>query len=204
MAEIRRRAQDSRSLWLLLSVVAVLATVIITSCGSGGGGSSSNGELCDQCGDDPDGPCREFVIVTSPTPPAPTPIAGDANLKCTEVQNDQCVVRLTCRRKTDSGQRRCFPLAPGGADVDDQFRCDGSRPGGTPRPPELTPTPAFTTSPEPQTCGNSVREGTEECDAPDFNGGTCASHNCGTGTLGCTTDCTLNFINCTGIQVDCQ
>lgn len=203
MVHDERRMQGYGSLWVLLIMVAVLAAGVISSCGGSGGGGSDGG-LCDQCGDDPDGPCLDQIVVTSPTPPAATPVPGDSNLKCTSVDptTGACIVRLTCRRKVDEGQRRCFPVAPGGADVDYEFRCDGSRPGGTPRPPEPTSTtaPGPTATSVPQTCGNGVREGTEVCDSPDLDGETCETLQCGGGILSCRVTCDgFNFTGCTGI-----
>jgi hypothetical protein len=195
MVHDERWVGDSRSLWVLLILVAVFAAGVITSCGGGGGGGGSDGELCDQCGDDPDGPCLPSITV----------VPGDGQPQCTrpvDPATGTCVVELACRRKVDSGQRRCYPKAPGGADVDYQFRCDGSRPGGTPKPPEPTNTtsPGPTATSVPQTCGNGVREGTEACDSPDLDGETCESKGCGGGTLSCRVDCGgFNFSLCTGI-----
>ena len=188
------RVQDYRSFWVLLVAIGMLAGVVITSCGGGDGGSS-NGGLCEQCGDDPDGPCQPVVQV-SPGPDAPKPCDSPG-------APNPCDVQLQCRRKSDSSQRRCFPLAPGGGDVDYQFRCDGSRPGGTPRP---QPTATETPDPEPtstaeQTCRNNRREGTEVCDGTDIGDETCASRGCSppTGSLSCRIDCTgFNVSGCNG------
>jgi hypothetical protein len=65
-------------------------------------------------------------------------------------------------------------------DVDYQFRCDGSRPGGTPRP-EPTPTQTEAEpapSPGAQTCNNNVIEGNEVCDGTALAGQTCESLGC--------------------------
>jgi hypothetical protein len=192
MVHDERRIQDYRSLWVLLIMVAVLAAGVISSCGGGGGGGS-DGEICDQCGDDPDGPCI----------PSFTIVPGDGQPQCTrpvDPSTGTCVVELTCRRKVDSGQRRCYPKAPGGADVDYQFRCDGSRPGGTPGPAATeTPSPA-PTSTVAQTCGNGIREGSEDCDQSDLSGESCVSQDCGTGILSCSVACTFNFSLCNGIN----
>ncbi len=207
MGRTERRAQDYRSLWVLMVAVGLMAGVAITSCGGGGGGGS-DGELCDQCGDDPDGPCiTSYTIFPEPSasPPA-SPNPRNTNIpQCTDPVDAEgkCAVRLQCRRKVDSGQRRCFPLAPGGEDVDYQFRCDGSRPGGTPRP-QPTPTETAeqpTPSPQPTNCGNGLREGSEVCDGTDLNGQTCDSRGCSLsgGFLSCRIDCTaFNVANCIG------
>lgn len=51
------------------------------------------------------------------------------------------------------------------------------------------------------TCGNSVREGSEQCDGNDLGGGTCAMAN-GAGTLLCdSTTCTYDFSMCTSSGV---
>ncbi len=195
MAYIGRQIQEFRSLWMLLLVVAVLSAGVITSCGGGGGGGGSDGELCDQCGDDPDGPCVDSIVVTP----------GEGQPQCTRMVEGDCVVDLTCRRKVDEGQRRCFPLAPGGADVDYQFRCDGSRPGGTPGPaPSFTPTPDPTAT-AAQECRNGVREGTEECDQGDLDSETCGSQGCNPpgGILSCTQTCTFNYSACASGGVGC-
>jgi hypothetical protein len=52
------------------------------------------------------------------------------------------------------------------------------------------------TSTETQTCGNSVREGTEQCDGADFSGQTCITLGMQSGSLGCNSDCTYNTVNC--------
>jgi hypothetical protein len=116
---------DRMKLAGLLLALAVSVTTIV-SCGSGGGGSS-NGGLCEQCGDDPDGPCQASVEV-QPGPNAPACDNGGA---------PPCTVTLHCFRKRSSAQRRCFP------EQDLTFRCDGepadrSTPGPTASP---TPTP---------------------------------------------------------------
>jgi hypothetical protein len=207
MVHDERRVGDSRSLWVLLILVAVFAAGVITSCGGGGGGGGSDGELCDQCGDDPDGPCRPTITIVPVVPDDP----NDGIPKCVndiDATTGECIVELTCRRKVDSGQRRCYPLLDKLTDpqphqnADSQFRCDGSRPGGTPKPPEPTNTtsPGPTATAVPQTCGNGIREGTEECDSPDLAGETCESQGCGGGTLSCQANCQgFNFSLCTGI-----
>lgn len=203
MARSERRVQEFRSLWVLLIAIGMLAGVVITSCGGSGGGS--DGELCNQCGDDPDGPCRPSIIITAVVPDDP----NDRVPRCTrdiDPATGTCTVELACRRKVDSSQRRCFPLAPGGNDVDYQFRCDGSRPGGTPRPqptPTLSPTPETTAV--PQTCNNSMREGTEECDSIDLGGQSCETLcNSPGGFLSCRVDCTFSFDNCLAGNAGCS
>lgn len=193
------RVQDYRSLWVLLIALGLMVGVAMSSCGSGGGGS--DGDLCSQCGDDPDGPCQPSITIQPIVPDDP----DDRIPQCTsgDPASGSCTVNLQCRRKVDSGQRRCYPLAPGGADVDYQFRCDGSRPGGTPRP---QPTATETPEPEPtsttaQVCGNGVREGNEVCDGIDLNGQTCATRGCNppTGALSCRVTCqAFNIDLCNG------
>ncbi len=188
MAEIGRRMDRHRSLVVLVFLVAVLSAAVISSCGGGGGGGGSDGELCDQCGDSPDGPCLPSVTV-DPAPDAPQPCNSPG-------RTESCSVSLACRRKVDSGQRRCFPILPGTSDVDYQFRCDGSRPGGTPRP-EPTSTPGGETpTPEPTNCGNGQIEGSEECDFPEFNGETCETRGCGFGELTCNGSCQIEVTSC--------
>ena len=197
MARAERQIQDLRSLWVLLIVVGMLAGATITSCGGSSGGDS-NGALCQQCGDT-DGPCQPtFQVVPGPDQPAPCNAEGAAN---------PCTIELICRRKSDSSQQRCFPKDPSSADVNYQYRCDGSRPGGTAVPvatPTLTPTPATTAV--PQTCNNSIREGTEECDSIDLAGQSCESL-CSApgGFLSCRAiDCTFNFDNCLAGNAGCS
>lgn len=171
MVRTSRRGEEYRSLGALLLLMAVLAVGVVTSCGGGGGGS--DGELCDQCGDSPDGPCQSTVLVDPNDPNAPEctrPVVTDP-------ETGQCRVALACRRKVDSGQRRCYPLVAVGGDVDYQFRCDGSRPGGTPGPPPtVTPTPEPTATAQ-QSCGNGAVEGTEQCDGGVGNA-TCGTQGC--------------------------
>lgn len=198
MARTERRG-ELRSFWVFLIVVGLMTGAVLTSCGSGGGGS--DGELCDQCGDDPDGPCRPSITIVPVVPDDP----DDRIPQCTfgDPSTGSCTVQLQCRRKSDSGQRRCYPVAPGGSDVDYQFRCDGSRPGGTPRPEptgEPTPEPDPTSTVE-QVCGNEIREGTEVCDGTALNGETCGTRGCNppTGVLSCALDCrAFNVSGCNG------
>ncbi|MCC6764697.1 MAG: hypothetical protein IT293_08545 [Deltaproteobacteria bacterium] len=197
MARTSGGIEAYRSLGAALLVMAVLAVGVITSCGGGGGGS--DGGLCDQCGESPDGPCVPSVTIS--------PGAGQP--QCTQTVDPDtgtCVVQLTCRRKVDSGQRRCYPLAPGGADVDYQFRCDDSRPGGTPGPaPTFTPTPAPTATVQ-QSCGNGTVEGTEECDGGVGNE-TCGTRGCSPpgGSLSCSTfTCKFDFSLCISGGAGCS
>jgi hypothetical protein len=195
------RLWDRQTLLLLPLVVVALTAVVMSSCGSGGG--DSNGALCEQCGST-DGPCQERVEVER-EPDAPAPCNSPAPI--TEGSPSPCFVELICRRKADSAQQRCFPKDPSSAtgEVNFQFRCDGSRAGGTAVPePTLTPTPAATSV--PQECGNNEQEGTEECDGTDLNGASCLSEGCdpGTGSLSCrvngvANECTFNFEGCNGV-----
>jgi hypothetical protein len=50
-----------------------------------------------------------------------------------------------------------------------------------------------------QTCGNGVREGTEQCDGADLGAATCASLGFVSGTLACTGNCTYDTSGCTGV-----
>jgi hypothetical protein len=196
--------REYRSLGLLLVLVAVLTAAVISSCGSGG--SNADGGLCSQCGDDPDGPCHTFVNITP----------GENGVHCnSELVEDlnpdgTCRVFLKCRRKSDSGQQRCYPVAPGPGnpadkDVDYQVRCDGSRPGGTPipQPTNVTPSPA-TTSTVPPVCNNGILESGEECDGNNFGGKSCATFTCtdpfGGNGLSCDSfACTIIVSGCIGI-----
>ena len=201
MARGGRRVKELRSLWVLFIAVGMLAGVVMTSCGGTSGGS--DGELCNQCGDDPDGPCMPSINIVPVVPDDP----DDRIPQCTSVvdpASGTCTVELQCRRKVDSGQRRCYPVLPGG-DVDYQFRCDGSRPGGTPRPPvvTLTPTPK-PSSGTTQECGNGIREGTEECDLTDLDGQTCFTQGCDSagGFLSCLA-CQFLYNNCSNGGLGC-
>ena len=200
MERVRIIAEEYRSLALLLLLVGAVSGTAIMSCGGGGG--SADGGLCSQCGVSPDGPCQAEVFV-APGPDAPEPCKAD-------VPNPQATcgpIKLLCRRKVDSAQQRCFPLLPGDG-LDFQFKCDGSRPGGTalPEPTKTptgtpvpgTPTVTVTATPGPN-CGNGVvdtDEG-EECDGINLDGMTC-SDLCdeGAGALGCTALCIFDFTSC--------
>lgn len=192
MARVSALTREYRSLGLLLLLVAAGSATAIVSCGGGGG--SSDGGLCSQCGVSPDGPCQDTVFV-GPGPDA-TALCPDPAVGCT--------VRLTCRRKVDSAQQRCFPLTPEGG-VNFQFKCDGSRPGGTAVPePTLTPTPLTATSapvvtatPGPN-CGNGIVDADEECDGINLDGNTCDDLcTSAGGALGCSGTCTFDFTGCT-------
>ena len=50
--------------------------------------------------------------------------------------------------------------------------------------------------PDDGVCGNSRIDGSEECDASDLGGKTCASLGQGSGQLGCTVDCTFDTSGC--------
>jgi hypothetical protein len=190
MARARLFAEDYRSLALLLLLVGAVSATAIMSCGGGGGGGSDGG-LCSQCGVSPDGPCQSEVFV------GPGP---DADALCPEAQRATgCTVTLTCLRKVDSAQRRCFPF-----DANPQFKCDGSRAGGTAVPePTITPTGTpgtptvtVTASPGPN-CGNGVVDTGEDCDGINLDDMTCEDL-CtdGAGALGCTSVCTFDFSAC--------
>ncbi len=201
MAYVERQIRAYGSLGLLLVVVAIVASVAVTSCGSGNGGKS-NGALCEQCGDDPDGPCQprvEYTPDASLPLPCNSPVPGSTRV---------CIVELICRRKSDSAQQRCYPGRPGTGDVNYQWRCDGSRPGGTARPePSDTPgptNPTATRTAVTNSCGNGTIEGFDECDGNDLGGGlttgtaTCEDFDClGTGQPFCSSTCTLNLSGCT-------
>jgi hypothetical protein len=125
---------------LALLIVATVSATIISSCG-GGGGSDSNGALCEQCGET-DGACQtNFTVEPGPDQPSPCADAAAPN---------PCPLTLICRRKSDSAQQRCYPRGAdsnGHADVNYQWVCDGSRPGGTAVPePTLTAVPTNTSA----------------------------------------------------------
>ncbi len=50
------------------------------------------------------------------------------------------------------------------------------------------------------TCGNGIREGSEQCDGAALGGATCSSQGCTGGTPTCTASCTLSYASCTGCQ----
>jgi hypothetical protein len=196
MARTTRWVEEYRSLGVLLFVAAVLTAAVMSSCGGGGGGA--DGGLCSQCGDDPDGPCLPAVEIT---PGNGVHCANPAR------ENDpSCTVFLRCRRKSDSSQQRCYPVAPGdpnNQDVDYQVRCDGSRPGGTPRPqPSGTPSVTPSTAATATLCGNGVVDLGEECDGSNVNGLRCEDFGCTTpltgGGLACTSNCVFSFGGCGG------
>jgi hypothetical protein len=134
MGTSQRTWQEYRSLWLMLLLLGVASTAVINSCGSGGG--SSNGGLCEQCGDDPDGPCQSFVEIEENMPEAPAPC--NAVPPTPPLPTPKCTVALACFRKLGGAQRRCFPVA------DEQFRCDGERANRSTPVPSKTPTPVPT------------------------------------------------------------
>jgi hypothetical protein len=126
----RRRAQltswEYGSLAVLALLVCTAAGLTVTSCGGGG---SSDGGLCQQCGDDPDGPCQPSVTLGE----------GDRLPSfCAGVT--PCMVDLRCLRKLGSAQRRCFPVNPADGNLDILFECDGARPN----PATVTPVPTLT------------------------------------------------------------
>ena len=137
MDTMRRIARGYLSLGVVLGLVVALS-MALTSCGSGGGGS--DGGLCSQCGDDPDGPCLPSVEVDR-GPDAPDPCNSPST------SSEPCVVNLGCFRKLGSAQRRCFPLVGNTDQAQPQFECDGARANqSTPRP---SSTPTLTTSSTP-------------------------------------------------------
>lgn len=127
--------RELRSFGVVVLLIGVVSATAFLSCGSGGGGSDSNGDLCQQCGDS-DGPCN---------------IAG-ADVPSDDLTNGcpnnaaSCHVALSCIRKVDSGQRRCFPIDPTTGQLDFFFKCDGSRPIQS-FAPTLTPTATATPVP---------------------------------------------------------
>ncbi len=124
------RLKDCGSLCVALLLVFAACITVVTSCG---GGSSSDGGLCEQCGNDPDGPCQPSVEVKrAPDAPAPCNVPGP----------EPCTVKLTCLRKLGSAQRRCFPY-----ESDPQFRCDGERANPSTQVPQPTTTPTETSAP---------------------------------------------------------
>lgn len=196
MGRRRLLREEYRSLGLLLTIVAALAAGVIASCGGGGG--SSNGELCQQCGLSPDGPCQSsFTVVPGSDQPPPCDAVDAPN---------PCPLTLICRRKVDSAQQRCYPADPANPQqVNFSWRCDGSRPGGTARPePTLTPTAttgATATAVSPgATCGNGSVESGEECDGSNLNGQDCLTAGCDSsaGALSCDASCMFNFTSCLG------
>lgn len=108
------------TLMFLLAVALIGSALTVASCGSG---SSSDGALCDQCGES-DGFCQGELGIPQLRVTADTtlPCDGDDVIAGTTVARP-CDLTLTCLRKLDSAQRRCFPIA-----YDPQFRCDGARP----------------------------------------------------------------------------
>ncbi|MBI3769087.1 MAG: hypothetical protein HY271_11430 [Deltaproteobacteria bacterium] len=199
MGRTRLMAEQYRSLGLLLLLVAAVTATIVASCGGGGG--SSNGGLCEQCGVSPDGPCQsDAFVVPDATQPEPCPSPDSTN-------PNHCVkIALICRRKVDSAQQRCYPIGSDAGNPDFNFRCDGSRPGGTALPePTTTPVPSHTLTPVStstpianQVCGNGSIEGTEECEPGNLDGKSCASFcDSGAGNLNCV-GCVFDFSQCTG------
>jgi hypothetical protein len=66
---------------------------------------------------------------------------------------------------------------------------------GTSTTPNTGPT--ANTTPSTPICGNSVKEGIEECDRNELGGETCASVGAGvSGKLSCNDDCTINDSMC--------
>jgi hypothetical protein len=122
-----------RSLVVVAGLIGIVAATTLVSCGGSDDGSS-NGNLCEQCGDT-DGPCNAAGA---------DPTGDDRPSFCT---TDPCHVQLTCVRKVDSGQRRCFPADPATHQLDLRYECDGSRPIESFAPPTATPVPSATSTP---------------------------------------------------------
>jgi hypothetical protein len=127
--------RELRSFVAVVLLIGVVSATAFVSCGGGGGGDS-NGDLCEQCGDT-DGPCN---VAGADVP------ADDLTNGCPDPQAASCHVTLSCVRKVDSGQRRCFPLDPTTGELDFFFKCDGSRPIQS-FAPTLTPTATITPVP---------------------------------------------------------
>jgi hypothetical protein len=185
METFREIIREYRCLVLALLLTTVTSTGI-TSCGGGGG--SSDGALCQQCGDT-DGPCQATACI-DPNINEPAPCPTPATTR-----------NLICRRKSDSAQQRCYPANAAGTDVDFNFRCDGSRPGSTPGPVQVTPTPATpvpTATANAALCGNGILDSLEVCDGLLLGGRTCGDF-CDTadGTLICFR-CQLDVSGCLG------
>ncbi len=214
MARSSEWVRAYRSLGVVVFAVAAIAAAVISSCG--GGGSGSSGELCSQCGDT-DGPCIPTVEYT-PDPSLPPPCDAQPVPTCSPVPattssvcapgtpQPLCTVHLICRRKSDSSQQRCFPADPtrpaNSPEVNFQWRCDGSRPGGTAVPaPTGTESVTPSTAATPTTCGNGVVDSGEQCDGNN-NGRTCESFGCTTPLNGsgvtCNSNCTFNVTGCLG------
>jgi hypothetical protein len=139
MRSMKREQWELGSFAAAMMLIAVVGTTVISSCG-GGGGSDSDGKLCQQCGDT-DGPCLRGEEVSGDDRPDFCKVAG----------LDPCPVELHCLRKLDSAQRRCFPANPITHNLDEQYRCDGSRPNPSGDPTTTpVPSPTFTASATPQ------------------------------------------------------
>jgi len=140
MDTMRRIARKYASLAVVLGLVGALS-VVVASCGGGGG--NSDGGLCSQCGDDPDGPCLPSVEVDrAPDAPEPCNVQSDSS--------EPCTVRLGCFRMLGSAQRRCYPLVPPDSEqAQPAFECHGERANqSTPRP-SSTPTVTPSSTPVP-------------------------------------------------------
>jgi hypothetical protein len=127
--------RELRSFAVVVILIGLVSATAFISCGGGGGGGDSNGDLCEQCGDT-DGPCN-VAGATVPADDLTNGCPGGAS---------ECHVELSCTRKVDSGQRRCFPEDPTTGQLDFFFKCDGSRPIQS-FAPTLTPTATVTPVP---------------------------------------------------------
>jgi hypothetical protein len=198
---MERTRVSGNEYWSLVALLLLVAAVCVSAVTSCGGGGSSNGGLCEQCGVSPDGPCQKTAfVVPGATEPQPCPSVDSTN------PNGCVSVDLICRRKVDSAQQRCYPvdtLDPKNPDFN--FRCDGSRPGGTAIPrPTLTPTaissPTSTKTPDASaSCGDGIIEGLEDCDGDALDDKSCDDFcDSDAGTLVCAGDCAFDTSQCTG------
>ncbi|MBD3313934.1 S8 family serine peptidase [Candidatus Woesearchaeota archaeon] len=60
----------------------------------------------------------------------------------------------------------------------------------------MTDTPMIMTLPDPEYCGDGIKNGAEQCDGSDLGGASCADFGFDTGTLGCTAACNHNTAGC--------
>jgi hypothetical protein len=130
--------REYRGFVVVILLVVGAGVAPLTSCGDGEGDSS--GGLCEQCGDDPDGPCQgesgipDFQVAAG---------SDDAERLCDDPAMG-CTVTLSCLRRLGSSQRRCYPFA-----ADPLFECEGDRAN----PATNTPVPTRTPTPSPTPTG---------------------------------------------------